>query len=103
MVSRRWGILVVPLVAAVAVVARRVDRVQTGPDAGVFIGLVRNLRATASLTSPTDQFWIRLAPADTVAVLGRVPVPDLGPLYPSPWPWSRRPSPWRSSWSTWWR
>ena len=82
MVSRRWGVLVVPLVAAVAVVVRRVDRVQTGPDAGVFLGLVRNLRAAGSLTSPTDQYWIRLSPAETVARLGHVPVPDLGPLYP---------------------
>ena len=82
MVSRRWAVLVVPLLAAVAVVVRRVDRVQTGPDAGVFLGLVRNLRASGSLTSPTDQYWIRLSPADTVARLGHVPVPDLGPLYP---------------------
>ena len=81
-VSRRWGIAIVPLVSAVALFVRRIDRVQTGPDAGVFAGLVRNLRSSGSLTSLTDQYWIRLSPAETVARLGDIPVPDFGPLYP---------------------
>jgi hypothetical protein len=79
---RRWGVLgIVPVVATIAVVARRVDRLQSGPDAGVFVGMVRNLRSSFSLTSPTDQYWIRLSPAATVSRLGRIPVPDFGPLY----------------------
>jgi hypothetical protein len=80
-VRRSIGLLVVPVVAVVALWARRVDRLQNGPDAGVFIGMVRNLRASLSLTTPTDQFWIRLSPAETVTHLGRIPVPDFGPVY----------------------
>jgi hypothetical protein len=81
-VRRRWQLLIVPLVASIALYVRRIDRVQTGPDAGVFRGLVRNLREHAALTSPTDQYWIRLTPAETVDRLGDIPVPDFGPLYP---------------------
>ena len=71
-----------PRFRRIALFVRRIDRVQTGPDAGVFIGLVRNLRSSRSLTSLTDQYWIRLSPAETVARLGDIPVPDFGPLYP---------------------
>ncbi len=80
---RLWPLLMVPLLAAAALVVRRVDRVQAGPDAGVFVGLVSNLRSSGALTSLTDQFWIRLSPAATVARLGDVPVADFGPLYPA--------------------
>ena len=73
--------LVVPVVAAVLVFARRVERLETGPDAGVFVGMVRNLRSLRSLTSPTDQYWVRLSPAETVDRLGRLPIPDFGPMY----------------------
>ena len=79
---RRWQLLIVPLIASIVLYARRIDRVQTGPDAGIFRGLVRNLREHAALTSPTDQYWIRLSPAETVERLGDIPVPDFGPLYP---------------------
>ena len=79
---QHWAVAIVPLVSALALFVRRLDRVQTGPDAGVFIGLVRNLRSSGSLTSLTDQYWIRLSPAETVARLGDIPVPDFGPLYP---------------------
>jgi hypothetical protein len=54
-----------------------------GPNQGVFVGLVRNLRGARSLSSVTDQFWIRLPPVDSVARLGRIPVADFGPLYPT--------------------
>ena len=67
--------------ATVIVFARRISRLQIGPDAGVFTGMVRNLRSSFSLTSPTDQYWMRLSPAATVDHLGRLPVPDFGPLY----------------------
>ena len=79
----RWrGTLwVVPIVATVVVLARRFSRLETGPDAGVFTGMVRNLRSSFSLTSPTDQYWMRLSPAATVERLGHLPVPDFGPLY----------------------
>ena len=79
----RWrGTLwIVPVVATVIVFARRISRLQIGPDAGVFTGMVRNLRSSFSLTSPTDQYWLRLSPAATVDHLGRLPVPDFGPVY----------------------
>ena len=79
----RWrGTLwIVPVVATVIVFARRISRLETGPDAGVFTGMVRNLRSSFSLTSPTDQYWMRLSPAATVDHIGRLPVPDFGPLY----------------------
>ena len=70
---RSVGLLIAPAVSVVALWVRRVDRLQHGPDAGVFAGMVRNLRSSLSLTSPTDQFWIRLSPSDTVAHLGHIP------------------------------
>jgi hypothetical protein len=52
---RRWPVAVVPFASALVVLVRRGSRVQTGPDAGIFLGLVRNLRSRAhSPQSPTS-------------------------------------------------
>ena len=78
-VGARWSI---PTLTAAVVLARRRTRLQDNTDGHMFTAIARNLRCCLSLSSPTDQYWIRLSPARTFAVMPSIPVSDVGPVYP---------------------
>ncbi|MFZ9628984.1 MAG: hypothetical protein ACO3C1_06490 [Ilumatobacteraceae bacterium] len=71
-----------PTLFTLGMVRARPHRLYDTVDGNLVAGIVHNVRCCGSLTSPTDQYWLRLDVATTYLRLPRVPVADLGPLYP---------------------
>lgn len=80
--SALLALLVVPIVAAGLLLARSDGRLTDAPDSGIYRGLAANVAEHRSFTTPGDQVWLRLSPAEVVARRGFVPVADFAPLYP---------------------
>lgn len=81
---RRWtvGLATLPSAIGIAFIRARPDALNATHDGGFFETIVDNLRRHTSLTAPVDHTWLVASPLEVWRQLPRVPVPDVGPIYP---------------------